>query len=434
MYSQTALCLQLSGEHPSKSAKRLAQKRAESICGHKTQTRMASRECDIRDECINIRGISESLWNQLDHEQLPSFLEDDGDYVETWQNKTEFEREEQAREEVTLFLEEFPAQKEELKKCIRRLWEMADAIDNTHKRCTVASLAANSTSASSGILTVLGMTLAPFTAGGSLILTAAGLGLGTVAAAAGVSASIYESVSTSKETRKAQELMHACGRSLQMAMRPDEAEISSKGPTNNDAVGGNVKNLVCTVAAQVPCAYKNVKGIKTNVKALKYVQANTGLKPSKYLANRAAEAGRAFWGKVWGGKPVEKAFSGTTLAMTKGARLLGAATAGASVLLDAYNITQDAKHLSEGAKAEMAAEIRDEARKLEAELQELDKRYEELKNKLNKRNQETRNVRIGSCIPGPRPSSGHVHRLPSPRLKVYLKVPEPSEELKNKWE
>ncbi|KAJ6659019.1 hypothetical protein lerEdw1_019656 [Lerista edwardsae] len=256
---------------------------------------------------------------------------------------------------------------------------MADAIDKTHKHCTVASLAANSTSASSGILTVLGMTLAPFTAGGSLILTAAGLGLGAVATAAGLSASIYESVSTSKETRKAQELMHACGRSLQMAMGPDEAEISSKWPTKNDAVGENVKNLVSTVAGKVPDAYKTVKGIKTNVKALKCARANPGLKA---LAKRATAAGRASRSTVRGAKQVEKAFAGTTLAMTKGARLLGAATAGAFVLLDAYNITQDAKHLSEGAKAEMAAEIRDKARKLEAELQELNKLYEELKNKL----------------------------------------------------
>lgn len=256
---------------------------------------------------------------------------------------------------------------------------MADAIDKTHKQCTLASLAANTTSVSSGILAVLGITLAPFTAGGSLMLTTTGLGVGAVAAVASLSTSIYESVSTSKETRKAQELVNECGKSLRMATGPDEAELSSNSPPNNDAVRENVINLVSTVAGKVPYVYKTVKEIKTNVKALKYVQANTGLKG---LTNRAAEAGRAFLGKVWGRKPVEKAFSGTTLAMGKGARVLGAATAGAFVLWDAYNIAQDAKHLTEGARAETAAEIREKAWKLEEELWKLNIFYEELKGKL----------------------------------------------------
>ncbi|XP_066489678.1 apolipoprotein L3-like [Tiliqua scincoides] len=289
--------------------------------------------------------------------------------MEKWQNMTDFEREEHARE---IFLKEFPAQRKEIKRCIRSLLEMADAIDETHKKCTIASITANSTSASSGILTVLGMTLAPFTAGGSLILTAAGLGLGAVAAATGLSASIYESASTSKETEKAQELLNECGEKLRMAKCTEETDFSSVLLPSNEAVQGSNTNPAPRVAGTTYKMYNAMKGIKTNVKALKSVQANTGLKG---LANRVTEAGAALWGKIRGGKQAEKAFTGTSLAMSKGARLLGAATAGAFVLFDAYNIAQDAKHLTEGAKAETAAKIREKARELEVELQELSNLY-----------------------------------------------------------
>lgn len=87
-------------------------------------------------------------------------------------------------------------------------------------------------------------------------------------------------------------------------------------------------------------------------------------------------------GKSGGRKSGGKAFAGTPLAMGKGARLLGAAIAGAFVLWNAQNMAQDAKHLSEGAEAEMAAEMRDEVKELAAELQELNKLQEELKGKL----------------------------------------------------
>ncbi|XP_066490560.1 apolipoprotein L3-like [Tiliqua scincoides] len=337
---------------------------------------MASRECDICEEHAYDLGASEPLPDNLDREQLQSLPEEDGEYMET--SMTGFEREEYARGDIALFLKEFPAQREEIDRCIHCLLEMADVIDETHKKCTIASITANSTSAASGILTILGMTLAPFTAGGSLILTAAGLGLGAVATATGLSASMCESVRTSKEMKKAQELMTGCGRSLQMAMG-SKADFSPELPPNNDTLGENFKNLVSTVAGKVPDAYKAVKGIKTNVETLKSVRANPGLKA---LAKQMTAAGSASRGAIQGTKQAKKAFAGTTLAMTKGARLLSTATAGVFLLFDAYNIAQDAKHLTEGAKAEKATEIRDRARKLEAELQEFNQLYEELKDKL----------------------------------------------------
>lgn len=279
-----------------------------------------------------------------------------------------------------VFLKLFPAQKKEVETCIRHLRQMADNMDKIHKDCTIANLAANSASASSGIMTILGLALAPFTAGGSLFLTAAGLGFGAAAAVTGITAGIYERVSNSKEREKAQELMSKCERSLRMVTCPDETDFSPEfSPGSNKDVEENLKTAASTVASQMPKMYTSLNGIKTNVRAMKTLHTNPGL---KVLAKRVAAAGSTTRRAIKGTKQVEKAFAGTAFAMTKGARLAGAATAGVFVIYDAYSLVQDAKHLTEGAKTETAAEIRNNASNLEKKLEDLNELYEALRTQM----------------------------------------------------
>ncbi|XP_060632940.2 apolipoprotein L2-like [Anolis sagrei] len=348
---------------------------------------MTSEEYQVYEEQLKYDDTSENsedLLDEFDAEQWRSLLDEDGDYyMEMINNESDLERREESRiwDEMdsnclACFLKEFPIQKEEIEKSIQCLREMADSIDKTHKDCTIASIAANSTSASSGILSILGLTLAPITAGGSLILTAAGIGLGALATVTGLSTTAYESVNNSKEIKRAEELMAKCHEALQNVMHPHGTDFSSDFPVNNGVVGENIKHLVSNVASQVPKMYRAAKGIRTNVKALKIVRTNPALKA---LAKRAAAAGSTSKGAIRGVRHVQKTFAGTSLAMSKGARMLGAASAGVFLLFDAYSIAQDAKHLTEGAKAETASEIREKAKELEEDLHNLNTLYEELK-------------------------------------------------------
>ncbi|KAL1767506.1 apolipoprotein L3-like [Sigmodon hispidus] len=50
---------------------------------------------------------------------------------------------------------------------------------------------------------------------------------------------------------------------------------------------------------------------------------------------------------------------------------MGTATAGLFVLIDVISLVEDSKHLHKGAKAESAAELRQQAHHLEQKLQEL---------------------------------------------------------------
>uniref|UniRef100_A0A670XUS2 Apolipoprotein L3 n=1 Tax=Pseudonaja textilis TaxID=8673 RepID=A0A670XUS2_PSETE len=254
--------------------------------------------------------------------------------------------EETARED---FVKGFPTQKKEIEKYFSCLQEVANHIDRIHKGCTTASLVSCSTSATSGILTILGLTLAPITAGGSLILTATGIGLGAGATAIGLSAALYENIINSKERKRAEGLVNACEKSLR-------------------------KHLVSNISGKVPDVEMVAKKIKINVKAWKTAQTHL-----KTLAKQAANAGRSSWSRFKSSKDIKKAFSGPTLAMTKGARMLNAVSAGLFLLVDTYALVQDAKHLMKGGKAELASEIRKKATLFEEELQNLSKLYNELK-------------------------------------------------------
>ncbi|XP_060245107.1 apolipoprotein L3-like isoform X4 [Meriones unguiculatus] len=82
------------------------------------------------------------------------------------------------------FLEVFPQLKSKLEEDIRKLHGLADHLDEVHRGCTISNVVSSSTAVASGALGLLGLALAPFTAGASLALSATSLGLGTAASGA----------------------------------------------------------------------------------------------------------------------------------------------------------------------------------------------------------------------------------------------------------
>ncbi|XP_062990646.1 apolipoprotein L6-like isoform X2 [Elgaria multicarinata webbii] len=293
--------------------------------------------------------------------------------------------EEDGNEAAANFLERFPAQREEIEKCIRCLQELADNIDKTHKDCTITSIAASSGGAVSGILTILGLALTPVTAGGSLILTLTGVSLGTASAATGITGSLCERFINSNKRKKAEELINKCDKilnqcreSLCSMMHLDDIDFKSGFPPNNWANRENVHCLMSSsnTVRQIPKLATTVKKIASNVKALKYIEDNPVLKT---VAMEAAAAGSTSRAAIKGIDQVEEVFKGTTLAMTKGARVMGLTFAAAFLLFDAYCIVKDAIHLTKGAKGEIAAGIREKASNLEKVLQDLINHYQKLK-------------------------------------------------------
>ncbi|VCW67520.1 unnamed protein product [Gulo gulo] len=259
--------------------------------------------------------------------------------------------EQQARER---FLHKFPQLKAELKERIRKLHKLADEVDRVHRNCTIANIVAGSTGVVSGLLSILGLGLAPVTAGASLALLATGMGLGAAATVTQVSTSIVEDSSESSAKAQASDLT---------------STDFDKGPV----VAKVLRDRVPQIYSLTDKCFRALQHIARNVRAIKLAK----VKPRLVVNARRLMTAPRVSGR--GGRQVQKAFGGTALAMTRGARIMGVATAGLSLAMDVVNLVKDSGHLQEGAKAESAEDMRRQARELESKLEKLTKIYERLK-------------------------------------------------------
>lgn len=251
------------------------------------------------------------------------------------------------------FLTEFPQVRQELEECIRKLRELADQADKVNKRCTISKIVASSTGVVSGILTIVGLSLAPVTAGASLVLLATGVGLGTAATVTGVSASIVENSNSSTVKAKASHLL-------------------STGINKKEIVQEALRHGTPQVAYATGKCIKSVKDIVENAKAIRVAQANLLLlSDAKSVMTTGTMSARS-------SNQIQKAFGGTVLAMSKGARIAGLAFAGVTLLLDTISLVKESKYLHEGAKMASAEELRQEAQTLEKKLEILTMIHEHL--------------------------------------------------------
>ncbi|XP_004845749.1 apolipoprotein L2-like isoform X2 [Heterocephalus glaber] len=314
-----------------------------------------------------VEDVIEYIMDTLSSEDLQQLLTEDGSWeilVET----TDLTREEADAVRETLteleahkerFLNVFPHVKKELEEGIAKLYGLADKVDKVHKDCTITNVVASSTGAVSGILTILSLALAPVTAGGSLVLSATGMGLEAVATVTGVSASIVDHSNTLSAKAEARRL-------LSTSMDTEKEVFQAVGEATPKVISATEK---CVKAFQA--IGKNVCAInvaKSNPRLL--AKANCLMKTGKISARS--------------GKQVQKTLGGTVLAMSKEARIMGARTAGVTLLKDVYNLVEDSVHLHKGAKTESAEELRQQAQVLERKLEELIRIHESLQSDLTK--------------------------------------------------
>ncbi|MEJ1271557.1 apolipoprotein L 7a [Cricetulus griseus] len=330
----------MSVDHSGENQLTLTRLKEEEITLHET-LREITADPDVEDE----DELQNDLQEKTERDEEEALSEALGDTIVDSDIDDEYhlQRELEAQKR---FLDVYPQVKLELEQHIRKLHDLADKVDKVHRGCTITQVVASSTSAVSGILTILGIALAPVTAGVSLGLSATGLGLGAAAAVTSVSTSIVEKVSTVSV----------------------EAEASQLVPTNKDTANAIKEILEKNTPRLVSVSknsFQNLEVIKKNIDAIKLAKANPRLANN---AKRLMTTGTVSARKT---RQVQKAFGGTALAMTKGARIMGAATAGIFLVMDVVSLVEDSKHLHEGAKADYAAELRKQAQDLELKLQEL---------------------------------------------------------------
>ncbi|XP_075815895.1 apolipoprotein L3-like isoform X1 [Microtus pennsylvanicus] len=265
-------------------------------------------------------------------------------------------------QEKESFLKVYPQVKRELEESIRKLHALADKIDKVHRGCSITQVVASSTGAVSGVMTILGIALAPVSAGFSLGLSATGLGLGAAAAVTSVSTTIVEKVSTASVEAEASKLLP----------RSNDTENDIKSNNTEKVIKEVLEKNTPRLISASKNSFRNLEGMKKNIDAIKLTKASPRLTNS---AKRLMTTGKV---SARSTRQVKKAFRGTALAMTKRARIMGAATAGLTLVLDVVSLIEESKHLQEGAKAESAEKLRQQAQELEQKLQELIRVYDSL--------------------------------------------------------
>lgn len=277
---------------------------------------------DRSDIEIFFEDVAECLWNILSREELlllTEFLKkieanaglsrEDVNALHEYLN--ELERDLAGKEQETLpeeqldrkrFLKKFPRVTQPLAELKHKLRELADSVGKVHRDCTISNVVTRSTGALSGALTILGLALAPVTVGASVALSATGIGLGAAVAVTAMSTSIVEHVSRSSAENKASQLM---------SIGVKKWKVFLEVLKSNRQIVPTTEKLA-----------KAEKHLERNIHAVETGEADPD---SEVSANVYLSPGRIAAPAI---QQVEAGFKGTALAVTKGARIAGAATAG----------------------------------------------------------------------------------------------------------
>ncbi|XP_055487663.1 uncharacterized protein LOC129694947 [Leucoraja erinacea] len=311
---------------------------------------------------------------------------------------------------------------------IRELQEIANSIDRYHKGATIANVTGSSAGAVGGVLTFAGIIAAPFTAGGSLILTAVGASIGGAGVIANLTAGITEYVKRSKKQKRVDEIIRQykndrnemsahlkdIDRDLQASSHLSEEENTecdyNEGTAGDCRRNSKVKQVTSKHRGKYLPKVKDrlyLQGIrkarnifnKCRKKYLDEVKAGlqSGSISMKTFKVTASIMGKEVLSKSPGlstvaeklttlsrnvqrtkyaleaGK-VKKLLYGTPLALSKTTRAVSGVVGALFIVWDIYSIAKGSIELSKGSKSEVAKKLRDEAQKIEDAL----KLYEDI--------------------------------------------------------
>ncbi|XP_052017602.1 apolipoprotein L3-like isoform X2 [Apodemus sylvaticus] len=248
----------------------------------------------------------------------------------------------QREQQKERFLREFPQLKRKLEDHIRKLRDLADHLDKVHKDCTISNVVSSSVGATSGVLGLTGLILAPFTLGASLALSAASLGLGAAASVTSLTTSIVEESNRLSDESEARRLVGASTNLIEEILK-----IMPKMSIKLYNTGKEVVHAFRTLKDQI-------RAIRT---------ARSISRPGA-AARNITSTGRSVQG---------------LLPMTRAARIRAGVFTSLSLGWDVYNLVNESQDLYDGAKTESAGALRDLAHNLEEKLQVFEKIYKDLK-------------------------------------------------------
>ncbi|KAG2464546.1 apolipoprotein L6-like [Polypterus senegalus] len=268
------------------------------------------------------------------------------------------------QEHYCSFMEDLPRLIRELYGYLIQMEMIADDMDEVQKNTTVGNIVSSSVGVLSGVLTIAGLALAPFTAGGSTMLSAVGTGLGMTSGVGGVLISLRKSVLHSKEEKMVNDIL----KEYLTAVHPIIMLAKGESMTiwmdlfDNQEIVPIVKSGIYKFAKH----RENITEIRNCVNAYKAIKAKPDLGK---MAERLCKANSTAL-KTRQANTVREMLKGTPVTLSRTTRMMNGMVNAAFIGTEIQSIYQDSIDLSNGSKSEAAQIIRERVKILREELNE----------------------------------------------------------------
>ncbi|MCI4385504.1 hypothetical protein PGIGA_G00051150 [Pangasianodon gigas] len=237
------------------------------------------------------------------------------------------------------------------------LEKAAVELDKMKKGSNISTVAGSSVGIAGGVLSIVGLALAPVTAGVSLALTLTGVGLGVTSGVNGIVTGITEMAVNSHHGKNANNIFIRFMEDVQKILDCMEDVASSEGPTAAPH-GVTTAVEVGKLAARAGAVGKGIDAIVDGVSAVKALRSEEVIAKAVNMGLHEAKAGRNIPQLAADLPDIGQVAKGTPLALSQSARAGFISLNALFIGLDVLFICKDGMSLAKGSKNEVAQLIR----------------------------------------------------------------------------
>ncbi|XP_008304093.1 apolipoprotein L1-like [Stegastes partitus] len=265
------------------------------------------------------------------------------------------------------FISEFKERQPRMLQFLKELEEIAVQLDKMNKGAKISSVAGSSVGAVGGVLSIVGLALIPFTAGGSLALTIGGLGLGITSGVNSIVTTAAEAGVNATQKKKAGDVIQSFMKDMQIVQGCLE-EVA------NQPVAKVGAKLIEIFVAFIKIGVKTYS-VKRQIGLLtEAVSAAKALRNEELISSVGAEAvqevniARAAESVASELPEVTEAAVEGPLSLSRTVRMGSAALNALFIGVDVYFICKDSISLAKGTETEVSKFIRARAALWNAEM------------------------------------------------------------------
>ncbi|KAI1884504.1 hypothetical protein AGOR_G00227060 [Albula goreensis] len=265
------------------------------------------------------------------------------------------------------FIGLFSQRSSRMREFLEALEEVAVQLDRMKMGASISSVAGSSVGFAGGVVSIIGLALAPVTAGASIALTLVGVGMGVTSGVNSLATGIAELSVNSQQGKKANEIFQSYMEDVETLLDCLEQVACSTEPDVVPGVVDTVKGVV-RVAGATAGVGKGLDAIVDCASAVKVLRGEEVVTNAARVAVQEVKAARNLPNVAADLTDFGQLAKGTPLALSKSARAGFIALNSIFMGLDLFFICKDSVSLARGSKSDVSKVIRGRASLWKIEL------------------------------------------------------------------